>query len=87
MRTITKVHATHLLFSLLGILAIGCTSVSSQTRSGDVTPAYEPRSFADVQPETVDLQLVPAPNLPGNARAENLALANNSSFRPSKAAS
>ncbi len=49
-------------FILIGILllfALGCSSEQQE-----ITPAYEPRSFDEVQPENVDFNIVSAPNLP-----------------------
>ena len=52
--------------SLLGmmfLLILGCSSQSTSAQE-DVGPPYEPRSFDEVNPENVDLALVPAPSLP-----------------------
>ena len=56
---------TKVSFGLTGILLLlllGCSTAASQER--DVAQPYEPRSFDDVDLESVDLQLVSAPNLP-----------------------
>lgn len=60
---VTRFRVSLMIAGLLAIFLLGCTSVSSQTQ-GDVGASYQARSFAEVQPENVDLQLVPAPNLP-----------------------
>ena len=60
MASLTKVSL--ILASFLLLTLLGCSSTSAQQQG--VTPSYEPLSFDEVNPETVDLQLVPAPNLP-----------------------
>ena len=60
-----------LIAGLLLVLAMACgsdsvTTSSSSSVAGDegITPAYEPRTFDEVNPQDVDLKLVPAPALP-----------------------
>ncbi|MDA0771135.1 MAG: copper-containing nitrite reductase [Chloroflexi bacterium] len=61
---VIKVQASLLLVGLLTLLALGCTQVSAPASEDGGNALYQARSFAEVQPENVDLQLVPAPNLP-----------------------
>jgi predicted component of type VI protein secretion system len=60
MVSLTKV--SFILAGFFTLALLGCSSISAQPQ--EVAPSYEPRSFDDVNPETVDLQLVSAPNLP-----------------------
>ena len=47
------------------ILAMACGSdVVPVAQQNDVAPPYEPRSFEDAKPQSVDLKLIPAPALP-----------------------
>ena len=64
---------------LLLLVLLGCSTETSEVQQG-VAPPYEPRSFDQVKPENVDLDLVSAPNLPefpdcsGNPRNVRFAL-------------
>ena len=60
MASLTKVSVILVICLILTLL--GCSSTSAQQQG--VVPPYEPLSFDDVNPETVDLKLVSAPNLP-----------------------
>ena len=51
------------LFSMPILLVLACSATIQQAAVGVAAP-YEPRSFDEVSPENVDLQLVSAPNLP-----------------------
>ena len=51
------------LFSIPILLVLACSATIQQGAVGVAAP-YEPRSFDEVSPENVDLQLVSAPNLP-----------------------
>ena len=66
---LTKKRLIILLAGMFVILAMACGSDSTSTpapATGEdgVTPAYEPRSLDEVNPQNVDLKLVPAPALP-----------------------
>ena len=67
------------LAGLLLLVLLGCSTETSEVQQG-VAPPYEPRSFDQVKPENVDLDLVSAPNLPefpdcsGNPRNVRFAL-------------
>ena len=57
---------TQLIFALFStpiLLLLACSATVQQPAAGVAVP-YEPRSFDDVSPESVDLQLVSAPKLP-----------------------
>jgi nitrite reductase (NO-forming) len=61
-----KKQGIMLLVGILALLAIACASDAVAPDVGDVgiAPPYAPRSFDEVKPENVDLELVAAPNLP-----------------------
>ena len=68
---ITKKRMIFLLAGIFVIFAMACGSDSGSSTSlalaeddEGVAPAYEPRSFDEVNPRNVDLKLVPAPALP-----------------------
>ena len=52
-----------ILAGILLLLFAACGSDAEESQSG-ISPPYEPRSFDDVQPQNVDLELVAAPGLP-----------------------
>jgi len=62
MMAISK-RAIMLTAGILMILVIACGSDSVAPEDG-IAPPYEPRSFEQVNPQNVDLELVPAPALP-----------------------
>ena len=52
-----------ILAGILFLLFAACGSDAEESQSG-ISPPYEPRSFDDVQPQNVDLELVATPSLP-----------------------
>ena len=65
MLMITKNAVMMLLGGVLLILAMACGSdVAPVAQQDDVAAPYEPRSFEEANPQSVDLKLVPAPALP-----------------------
>ena len=52
-----------ILAGILLLLFAACGSDAGESQSG-ISPPYEPRSFGEVNPENVDLELVAAPGLP-----------------------
>ena len=52
-----------ILAGILLLLFAACGSDAEESQSG-ISPPYEPRSFDDVQPQNVDLELVVAPGVP-----------------------
>ena len=58
-----------ILVGILFLLVLGCSGSAGQPLQG-MSATYEPRSFDEVKPENVDLQLVAPPNLPAFPRLQ-----------------